>query len=124
MDKREDAGEYYPGGKVIPRRPVNPDPLEARVADVENRMTTAEEEIAGKQDTLTFDSVPAANSQNPVRSGGIWSAIWGTIATQYTSVARQGGQRRTEERRHADGRACLDGRQQNLVFRFVGDARA
>lgn len=31
--------------------------------------------LAGKQDTLTFDNVPTQNSNNPVKSGGIKSAI-------------------------------------------------
>lgn len=30
--------------------------------------------LAGKQDTLTFDDVPTANSNNPVKSGGVYSA--------------------------------------------------
>lgn len=34
--------------------------------------------IRGKQDTLTFDSAPTADSTNPVASGGIKSAIDGT----------------------------------------------
>lgn len=32
-------------------------------------------ELANKQDTLVFDNVPTANSQNPVRSSGIYNAI-------------------------------------------------
>ena len=31
--------------------------------------------LAGKQDTLTFDNAPTANSNNPVKSGGVYSAI-------------------------------------------------
>ena len=30
--------------------------------------------LAGKQDTLTFDNVPTENSNNPVKSGGIYTA--------------------------------------------------
>ena len=33
--------------------------------------------IAGKQDTLTFDSVPTDGSTNPVTSGGVYSAVLG-----------------------------------------------
>lgn len=29
--------------------------------------------IPGKQNTLTFDSTPTANSSNPVTSGGVWT---------------------------------------------------
>ena len=32
--------------------------------------------LAGKQDTLTFDSVPTSYSENPVTSGGIYNAIY------------------------------------------------
>lgn len=32
-------------------------------------------ELAGKQDSLTFDTTPTANSTNPVTSGGIYTAI-------------------------------------------------
>ena len=32
-------------------------------------------ELAGKQDTLTFDSTPTASSTNPVTSGGVYTAI-------------------------------------------------
>lgn len=39
--------------------------------EVENINTA----LAGKQDTLTFDSVPTSGSDNPVKSGGIYSAL-------------------------------------------------
>ena len=31
--------------------------------------------VAGKQDTLTFDAIPTADSANPVKSGGVHSAL-------------------------------------------------
>ena len=31
--------------------------------------------LAGKQNTLTFDNAPTQNSNNPVKSGGVYSAI-------------------------------------------------
>ena len=31
--------------------------------------------VAGKQDTLTFDAIPTVNSANPVKSGGVHSAL-------------------------------------------------
>lgn len=36
-----------------------------------------------KQDTLTFDDVPTANSNNPVKSGGVKSAIDAAVASAY-----------------------------------------
>ena len=39
------------------------------------------EALAGKQDTLTFDNTPTENSTNPVKSGGIYSALAGKTDT-------------------------------------------
>ena len=36
--------------------------------------------LAGKQNVLTFDNAPTENSNNPVKSGGIYTAIVNTIA--------------------------------------------
>ena len=41
----------------------------------------------GKQDALTFDNAPTAGSNNPVKSGGIWSAIWGALAALPTGFS-------------------------------------
>lgn len=38
--------------------------------------------LSGKQDTLTFDTTPTANSTNPVTSGGIKSALTNLIKTK------------------------------------------
>ena len=35
--------------------------------------------LAGKQNTLTFDNVPTQNSDNPVKSGGVYSALANTV---------------------------------------------
>lgn len=40
--------------------------------------------LAGKQDTLTFDDTPTANSSNPVKSSGIKSALDGKSDTSHT----------------------------------------
>lgn len=47
--------------------------------------------LAGKQNTLTFDNVPTQNSNNPVKSGGIYSKIGDLTQTGVTgdSVAAQ-----------------------------------
>ena len=36
--------------------------------------------LAGKQNTLTFDNVPTENSSNPVKSGGVFSAIVNAVS--------------------------------------------
>lgn len=60
IDRREDSGEFYPGGTVVPGVPGNA----PGVVD----------------DTLTQDS------SNPVKSSGIWGAIWGAISAPAASV--------------------------------------
>jgi len=46
----------------------------ANTSDVASTYAT-KSELTGKQDTLTFDNVPTAGSNNPVKSGGIKTAI-------------------------------------------------
>lgn len=55
MDERRDSGEYYPGGRS---RGDAPTPAPAAVVD----------------DAVT------RTSANPVKSSGVWSAIWGALA--------------------------------------------
>lgn len=47
---------------------------------IKSEMDTA---LAGKQNTLTFDNVPTENSNNPVKSGGVKSAIDAAVASAY-----------------------------------------
>lgn len=47
----------------------------AALTEHENRLDGLDETIAEKQDTLTFDTTPTANSNNPVTSGGIKTYI-------------------------------------------------
>ena len=46
-------------------------------------------DVAAKQDTLTFDNAPTANSTNPVTSGGVYSAI-ANINTMKIHICAQG----------------------------------
>lgn len=41
-------------------------------------LTKINEELAGKQDLLTFDNAPTEDSDNPVKSGGVYDAIQNT----------------------------------------------
>jgi hypothetical protein len=43
-------------------------------ASSSNKLATASD-VAAKQDALTFDNVPTENSNNPVKSGGVYSAL-------------------------------------------------
>jgi hypothetical protein len=45
--------------------------------------------LQGKQDTLTFDDAPTENSNNPVKSGGIYSALTGKEPV-ITNMAKKG----------------------------------
>ena len=48
---------------------------EGEVADAGGIVAYVADELSGKQDTLTFDNVPTAESDNPVKSQGIKEAI-------------------------------------------------
>lgn len=39
--------------------------------------SNAQADLSSKQDTLTFDTVPTANSANPITSGGVYTAMEG-----------------------------------------------
>lgn len=43
--------------------------------------TAAQTALDGKQNVLTFDNSPTENSDNPVKSGGVYSALAGKIST-------------------------------------------
>ena len=60
------------------------DNLDADLTACVKQIDTQSEEIedintalAGKQDTLTFDNAPTSGSNNPVKSGGIYTALAG-----------------------------------------------
>lgn len=42
----------------------------------------ARQSLAGKQNTLTFDSSPTSGSTNPVTSGGVFSSLAGKVTGQ------------------------------------------
>lgn len=44
--------------------------------------------LAGKQNTLTFDDVPTQNSNNPVKSGGVFSTIANKVKKLPTQTTR------------------------------------
>ena len=44
--------------------------------------------LAGKEDTLTFDNAPTANSTNPVESGGVFTAI-GHVASGIVNISKK-----------------------------------
>ena len=57
-----------------------------------NKFVTSSEKSAwnGKQDALTFDNSPTENSNNPVKSGGIYTALSGKIDTAGTGLTKSG----------------------------------
>lgn len=56
MDERRDSGEYYPGGRSGGDAPTPPAPA------------------------IVVDEGVTKDSANPVKSSGIWGALWGAIA--------------------------------------------
>ena len=69
--------------KIVPHDPTKQDEnLSTPITVDGTQQTTVEaclaalnEYIGTKQDTLTFDNTPTINSNNPVKSGGVYSAI-------------------------------------------------
>ncbi len=51
--------------------------LVSQVGAFAAELAEVEAEVAGKQDELTFDNVPTMDSDNPVKSGGVYSALAG-----------------------------------------------
>ena len=49
--------------------------IASALSDAEDDIDALETAVAGKQDALTFDNSPTENSANPVKSGGVYSAI-------------------------------------------------
>lgn len=51
-----------------------------KIADASNVHTSLQNSINTKQDKLTFDTTPTANSSNPVTSGGVKTALDGKLS--------------------------------------------
>lgn len=49
--------------------------INASIDDINGEIGDINTALAGKQDALTFDSVPTSGSDNPAKSGGIYSAL-------------------------------------------------
>lgn len=56
----------------------------ARLNDLCSTVQTLDETMPTKQDKLTFDNVPTSGSSNPVKSGGIKTALDGKAAASHT----------------------------------------
>ena len=51
--------------------------ISSALNDLNDKVTDLDADIEGKQDTLTFDDAPTANSNNPVKSSGVKTALDG-----------------------------------------------
>lgn len=58
---------------------------EVDLTDYYNK-TQVDTALSGKQDTLTFDNVPTANSNNSVKSGGIFTALSSHVLIEAVSI--------------------------------------
>lgn len=54
-------------------KPDNSDPIDIR--DLNENADILDAAVSGKQDALTFDSVPTQGSTNPVESGGVYTPL-------------------------------------------------
>lgn len=59
-------------------------------ATVTNALTSLSDQLANKQDALTFDNSPTSGSNNPVKSGGIYSALQGKAGTFVATTSANG----------------------------------
>ena len=82
LEQREDKDTVYDDTAIKASVKANTDalgghtvksdvPADAKFTDTVYNDTAVREMIAGKQDTLTFDDTPTADSSNPVTSGGV-----------------------------------------------------
>ena len=55
------------------------------IAEHESDISGINTALAGKQATLTFDNVPTENSTNPVKSGGVYSAVGAKLDAPLTA---------------------------------------
>lgn len=62
---------------------------QSSIQTTNSKIQAIEHDVAGKQDVLTFDNVPTANSNNPVKSGGIKTAIDDAINGLKTSFTTE-----------------------------------
>lgn len=94
------------------------------ISDHEQRIGTNEQNItsiqSSKQDKLTFDELPTENSSNPVKSGGVYSALAGKQSTLTTAQqnAVDSGITSTEVLKiatNASNIASLQSGKQNLI---------
>ena len=65
------------GGASVEANPSTPASSELKKLKVSNitYSVVSSDELATKQDALTFDNTPTANSNNPVKSGGVKAAL-------------------------------------------------
>lgn len=85
--------------------------------------------LAAKQDTLTFDDVPTENSNNPVKSGGVYSAnqniyeVMGQMGTKNLITYPHSGKTETKAgitfTENADGSVTVNGTATEIVRHLI-----
>ena len=85
--------------------------------------------LAAKQDTLTFDNVPTENSNNPVKSGGVYSAnqniyeVMGQMGTKNLITYPHSGKTETKAgitfTENADGSVTVNGTATEIVRHLI-----
>lgn len=65
---------------------IGADTLQTTAQTLSGAVNELKSALSGKQDSLTFDNDPTENSDNPVKSGGIFSALAAKAAAIHTHV--------------------------------------
>ena len=65
--------------------------LNAKITKIDNLQEQIKVDLDSKQDKLTFDTIPTANSTNPVTSGGVKSALDGKADKQTANGGFEAG---------------------------------
>lgn len=68
---------------------------------VSDALETLSGEIATKQDALTFDNSPTSGSSNPVKSGGVYTALQAKAGTS-TATTSANGLMSSTDKQHLD----------------------
>lgn len=79
-------------GRGTPVIVVNPPRVAIDPTDESAEIAILEQQIAGKQDKLTFDTAPTQNSTNPVTSGGVYNALQNVGGEDIVTITATGVQ--------------------------------
>ena len=86
------SNESVNGGQETPVIVVTPPKTAIDPTEESAEIAILEQQIAGKQDKLTFDTAPTQNSTNPVTSGGVYNALQNVGGEDIVTITATGVQ--------------------------------